>query len=80
MWMLAKCWQNGGVRQRARRDSNPRPLVPKTNALSTELRAHLQDLCGEECRFNNQSDESYVQNGVSGGVRTLDLQGHNLAP
>jgi hypothetical protein len=29
-----KCW-------RARRDSNPRPLGPQPNALSTELRAHM---------------------------------------
>ena len=26
----------------ARRDSNPRPSVPKTDALSTELQAHLK--------------------------------------
>ena len=30
----SKCW-------RARRDSNPRPLGPQPNALSTELRAHM---------------------------------------
>ena len=30
---------------RARRDSNPRPSVPKTDALSTELQAHIQSHC-----------------------------------
>ena len=41
---------------RARRDSNPRPLGPQPNALSTELRAHAVPA---EC-------------GGEGGIRTLD--------
>ena len=48
----------------ARQDSNPRHSVPKTDALSPELRARAALRCG----------------GVSEGIRTLDLQGHNLAP
>ena len=35
----------------ARRDSNPRPSVPKTDALSTELRAHTTLPCGVQTRL-----------------------------
>ena len=41
-WRSRKTGDSTGVEtRRARRDSNPRPLVPKTSALSTELRARM---------------------------------------
>ena len=44
--VVCPCLLFSGVKWRARRDSNARPLAPEASALSTELRAHLI-LCGQ---------------------------------
>lgn len=48
-----------GCRWRARRDSNPRHLVPKTSALSTELRAQTFSLISRMARAAGLEPTTY---------------------
>ena len=45
---------------RARRDSNPRPLVPKTSALSAELRAQSPFLQNKNRKFNRSTGPALI--------------------